>query len=73
MRARVRRIAKSSTRRLAHHLFDFIVQDVGSDLAFTHATAIGVGSREPKAGLDCPVRLKSWETICEDYGLKGEE
>ena len=57
----------------AHHLFDLIIQDVGSDLAFTYATALGVGSKEPKAGLDCPARLKNWEEIREDYELKGEE
>lgn len=57
----------------AHHLFDLIIQDVGSDLAFTYAAALGVGSKEPKDGLDCPARLKNWEEIREDYELKGEE
>ena len=57
----------------AHHLFDLIVQDVGSDLAYTYATALGVGSKQPKDGIDCPARLKDWEEIREDYELKGEE
>jgi len=57
----------------AHHLFDLIIQDVGSDLAFTYATALGVGSKRPKDGLDCPARLKNWEEIREDYELKGEK
>jgi hypothetical protein len=57
----------------AHHLFDLIIQDVGSDLAYTYATALGVGSKEPKDGLDCPARLKNWEEIREDYELKGEK
>jgi hypothetical protein len=57
----------------AHHLFDLIVQDVGSDLAYTYATALGVGSKQPKDELDCPARLKNWEEIREDYELKGKE
>ena len=56
----------------AHHLFDLIVQDVGSDLAYTYATALGVGSKTPKDGLDCPALLKKWEEIREDYELKGK-
>ena len=57
----------------AHHLFDLIIQDVGSDLAFTYATALGVGSKTPKQDIDCPARVKSWEEIREDYELKGDE
>jgi hypothetical protein len=57
----------------AHHLFDLIVQDVGSDLAFVYATSIGVGSTHSKEELDCPKLLKRWEEIREDYELKGDE
>jgi hypothetical protein len=57
----------------AHHLFDLIVQDVGADLVYTYATALGAGSREPKDGLDYPARLKNWGEIREDYELKGED
>jgi hypothetical protein len=56
-----------------HLLFDLIVQDVGSDLAFLYATSIGIGSTEPKEKLDCPALLKRWEEIREDYELKGDE
>jgi hypothetical protein len=55
----------------AHLLFDLIVQDVGSDLAYTYATALGVGSTKPKETLECPARLQNWEEIREDYELKG--
>jgi len=57
----------------SHHLFDLILQDVGSDLAFTYATSIGIGSTAPKEKLDCPMLLKKWEEIREDYELKGGE
>jgi hypothetical protein len=57
----------------AHHLFDLIVQDVGSDLGYTYATGIGIGSAQPKEKLDCPKLLKEWEEIREDYRLKGDE
>ena len=56
----------------AHLLFDLIVQDVGSDLAYTYAINIGKGSTEPKDKLDCPTLLKRWEEIREDYELKGD-
>ena len=57
----------------AHHLFDLIIQDVGSDLAYTYATGIGIGSAQPKEKLDCPKLLKTWQEIREDYDLKGDE
>ena len=56
----------------AHHLFDLIVQDVGSDLAYTYATALGIASTRPKEELDCPERLRDWGQIREDYELKGD-
>jgi hypothetical protein len=57
----------------SHHLFDLIVQDVGSDLAFVYATGIGQGSMVSKEKLDCPALLKEWQEIREDYDLKGDE
>jgi hypothetical protein len=60
-------------REEAHYLFDLIVQDVGSDLGYTYATAIGIGSAQPKEKLDCPARLKDWQEIREDYQLKEDE
>jgi N-acetylglutamate synthase/N-acetylornithine aminotransferase len=57
----------------SHHLFDLIVQDVGSDLGFVYATGIGQGSMVPKEKLDCPKLLKEWEEIRDDYDLKGDE
>ena len=56
----------------SHHLFDLIVQDVGSDLAFVYATGIGMGSTVPKEKLDCPKMLKQWEEVRDDYDLKGD-
>ena len=56
----------------SHHLFDLIVQDVGSDLGFVYATGIGQGSMVPKEKLDCPKLLKEWQEIREDYDLKGD-
>ncbi len=64
---------RQSFKEEAHHLFDLIIQDVGSDLAFVYASHIGIGSTQPKEKLDCPVLLKRWEEIREDYELKGDE
>lgn len=57
----------------SHHLFDLILQDVGSDLAFVYATSLGYGSAVPKEKLECPKLLKQWEEIRADYELKGDE
>ena len=54
----------------AHYLFDLIVQDMGSDLGYAYATAMGIGSAQPKEKLDCTARLKDWEEVREDYQLK---
>ena len=56
----------------AHHLFDLIVQDVGSDFAFTYAVGLGRGASVPKENADCAKTLKQWEEIREDYELKGD-
>jgi hypothetical protein len=56
----------------AHQLFDLILQDVGSDLAFIYASGLGYGSSLPKDKLDCPKLLKQWEEFREDYELKGD-
>jgi len=57
----------------AHLLFNLILQDVGSDLAFVYATGVGYGSSLPKEKLDCPLMLKQWEEFREDYELIGGE
>ena len=57
----------------AHLLFDLILQDVGSDLAYAYATGIGIGSTKSKKKLDCPAVLKTWKEIREDYELEGDE
>jgi len=57
----------------SHLLFDLIVQDMGSDMAFLYATGIGYGSSVSKDKLDCPTLLKQWEEMREDYELKEEK
>jgi hypothetical protein len=58
----------------SHHLFDLIVQDVGSDMAFLYATSLGYGGAAPAEALDCPKLLEQWQGMREDYGLaEGEE
>ncbi|WP_339951754.1 hypothetical protein [uncultured Albimonas sp.] len=57
----------------AHHLFDLILQDVGSDIAFLYATGVGYGSAVAAADIDCPAMLEQWEGIRTDYDLKAEE
>ena len=65
--------ARGEFQEEAHFLFDLILQDVGSDLAYTYATAVGIGSTRSTKSLDCPALLKTWEGIREDYELKGDE
>lgn len=57
----------------SHHLFDLILQDVGSDMAFLYATGIGYGAAVPADKIDCPAMLEQWEGIRTDYDLKVEE
>jgi len=62
--------ARDDFQEEAHLLFDLILQDVGSDLAYTYATGIGIGSTKSKKKLDCPAALKTWKEIREDYELE---
>ena len=50
----------------SHLLFDLIVQDMGSDMAFLYATGIGYGSSLSKDKLDCPTLLKQREEILDN-------
>ncbi|MEO0680552.1 MAG: hypothetical protein AAF192_09075 [Pseudomonadota bacterium] len=56
-----------------HHLFDLIVQDVGSDIGFIYATAVGYGSAAPRDRLDCDAMLAQWSDIVTNYELETEE
>lgn len=56
-----------------HHLFDLILQDVGSDVAFTYATALGYGAAVEKEDVDCPVALEQWQGMRADFELAGDE
>ena len=57
----------------SHYLFNLILQDMGSDLAFVYATGIGYGASLPKEKLECSTLLEQWEEIREDYELKEAE
>ncbi|HKK36400.1 MAG TPA: hypothetical protein VJ994_08935 [Paracoccaceae bacterium] len=57
----------------AHHLFDLIVQDVGSDMGFLYATGVGYGGAVPAQDLDCARLLEQWQGIRVDYDLIGDE
>jgi len=65
--------ARDAFKGEGHHLFDLIVQDVGSDLGFAYAISLGIGSTSPKEKLDCKALLKDWQEIREDYELKGDK
>ena len=62
--------ARDEFRAEAHFLFDLIIQDVGSDLAFVYATSVGLGASQPLQLLDCEALLAQWEEFREDYELK---
>jgi len=56
-----------------HHLFDLIVQDVGSDIGFIYATAVGYGSAVSQDAVDCDAMLAQWAEIVTNYDLEVEE
>jgi hypothetical protein len=64
---------RGSDREQSHYLFNLILQDMGSDLAFVYASGIGYGASLSKDKLDCPALLEQWEEIREDYELKEAE
>lgn len=56
----------------AHLLFDFIMKDVGSDLAWVFATSAGFGAAAEAATLDCPKLAQGWAKTRDDFGLAEE-
>jgi hypothetical protein len=54
-------------------IYDVILKDVGSDLAFVFATASGYGASLPRDALDCAALRESWRRTREDFGLVPED
>ena len=61
--------ARATFRDEAHVLFDLILKDEGSDLAWRYATAVGLGAGVPGEQLDCARLLEQWAEIRRDYAL----
>lgn len=55
-----------------HLLFDLILKDAGSDLAFAYATSTGYGAHFSPETLDCPAVLENWEKSRVEFGLVEE-
>lgn len=53
-------------------MYDMILMDAGSNLAFVFATSSGYGASLAKDRLDCAALAESWATIRADFGLAGE-
>lgn len=54
-------------------MFDLILKDVGSDLAFVFATASGYGASLPLGDLDCAALRESWMRARKEFGFVGED
>ncbi|MEO0823371.1 MAG: hypothetical protein AAF074_23510 [Pseudomonadota bacterium] len=53
-------------------IFDLILKDVGSDLAFIYAASAGYGASLPAGELDCEKLAESWSKIKTHFGLAEE-
>ncbi len=53
-------------------MFDMILKDVGSDLAFVFATSSGFGASLPREELDCAALEESLARTRDDFGLTPE-
>ncbi|MEL6264877.1 MAG: hypothetical protein AAFR52_04380 [Pseudomonadota bacterium] len=54
------------------YMFDMILKDVGSDIAFTFATSAGYGASLPVEKLDCPALADAYAAVLADFGMTGE-
>ncbi len=61
--------AKDAFEAEAHVIFDMILKDVGSDLAFVYATAAGYGASLAREDLDCARLFENWGQVREEFGL----
>ena len=60
-------------------IFNFIIQDIGTDAAFVYAALLGYGASEGpdsgsgggdgKAKFDCAERLEQWTLVLDEFGL----
>lgn len=54
-------------------IYDMILMDAGSNLAFVFATSSGYGASLPMDRLDCDALAESWAATRADFGLDGED
>jgi hypothetical protein len=54
-------------------IYDMILMDAGSNLAFVFATSSGYGASLPLDRLDCDALAESWAATRADFGLAGED
>ncbi|MEM7498213.1 MAG: hypothetical protein AAF371_09510 [Pseudomonadota bacterium] len=57
----------------AHLIFDLILKETGSDMAWAFATGAGYGASLPAAEMDCAALANSWQEIRADFGIAEDE
>ncbi|MEL6767186.1 MAG: hypothetical protein AAFP17_08400 [Pseudomonadota bacterium] len=65
--------ARAVIEEEAHLIFDLILKDVGSALAWSFATGAGYGASLPTAEMDCAALAESWQEIRADFGIEDVE
>ncbi|MEM6933682.1 MAG: hypothetical protein AAF526_08845 [Pseudomonadota bacterium] len=64
--------ARETLKLDAQIIFDMIIKDAGSDIAFSYATSTGFGAAKPKEEVDCAKLAETLVKIRENFDL-GEE
>ena len=54
-------------------VFDFIVQDMGSDTAFLYAVTVGYGGAETNEDVDCEALAAEWQRVLKEFDIVREE
>ncbi|MEL6575999.1 MAG: hypothetical protein AAFU72_07635 [Pseudomonadota bacterium] len=65
--------ARALIEEEAHLIFDLILKDVGSALAWSFATGAGYGASVEQAEMDCDALAESWQEIRADFGIEDVE
>ncbi|MEO0821637.1 MAG: hypothetical protein AAF074_14575 [Pseudomonadota bacterium] len=65
--------ARETIEEEAHIIFDFMLKDVGSNIAWVFATAAGYGASVQKTEIDCAETAKNWAEIRADFGIEDGE
>ncbi|MEL7173812.1 MAG: hypothetical protein AAFU72_10215 [Pseudomonadota bacterium] len=60
---------REKMRLASKAIYNMILHDLGSDIAYAFATSAGFGAGQPRVDADCKALAERWEKVKENFEL----